>query len=211
MDPGFFVNYYHNANDGTIQQVDFYLFPVYIFFQDGSFIQYAITPTLQNINFDFSILGLPIAQDQYTYTRQLIQYNTDQSKKYGLSGSYEFGSYYNGTLNSTTASLRFAPIPNIALTASYEHNHFKQVGSEQADLKTHLATGELRLAYNANLLASAFYQYNSYDEKGRWNIRASWQFAPLSFLYIVFNESSFDNSPIQNQSLITKLTYLKQF
>jgi hypothetical protein len=58
---------------------------------------------------------------------------------------------------------------------------------------------------------SAFYQYNTFDKRARWNARGSWEFAPLSFLYLVFNESSFRDNPVQNQSFISKLTYLKQF
>jgi len=211
FDPGFFVNYYHNATDLSFQQADLYLFPVYIFFQDGSFFQYAITPTWQNINFDFSILGIPITQTNYYYTRHQFNYNTDQSKKYSLKGSYEFGDYYNGKLRTTTVGARIAPIPNIALSLDYELNNFKAVGSENQDKNTLLITGGLRLAVDANIQASVFYQYNSFNEQGRWNVRGSWQFAPLSFLYVVFNETSFNNTPIQNQSLICKISYLKQF
>jgi hypothetical protein len=38
------------------------------------------------------------------------------------------------------------------------------------------------MAANPRMQVSAFYQYNSFDERGRWNIRGSWEFAPLSFL-----------------------------
>lgn len=211
QDPGFFVNYYHNASNGKFQQADIYIFPVYLFFQDGSFLQYSITPTWQRIDFAFSILGLPVEMNDYFYARQKIDYNTDQSKKYSFNGSYEWGPYYNGRLQTTKVGVRIAPIPNIAFTADYEYNDLRQIGEAHSDLQTSLVTGGVRLAYNPNILASVFYQYNSFTEQGRWNIRTSWQFAPLSFLYLVFNESSFDNSPVQNQSLICKLTYLKQF
>lgn len=69
----------------------------------------------------------------------------------------------------------------------------------------------MRVAANPRIQLSTFYQYNDFDTKGRWNIRASWEFTPLSFLYLVFNESHFRESPVRNQSLIAKLTYLKQF
>lgn len=121
------------------------------------------------------------------------------------------GPYYNGTLQTTRAGVRIAPIPNIAFTADYEYNDVRQLGESNPDLQTSLITGGVRLACNPNILAAVFYQYNSFTEQGRWNIRTSWQFAPLSFFYLVFNESSFDHSPVQNQSLICKLTYLKQF
>jgi hypothetical protein len=211
QDPGFFVNYYQNASNGKFQQADIYLFPIYLIFQDGSFLQYSITPTWQRIDFNFSILGLPIEMKEYFYTRQKIDYNTDQSRKYSFNGSYEFGPYYNGHLQTARLGVRVAPIPNVAMTAEYENNRLRGVGREGSQLTTHLVTGGLRLAYNPNVLASVFYQYNSFTHQGRWNVRASWQFAPLSFLHIVFNESLFKDSPVQNQSLIGKLSYLKQF
>jgi hypothetical protein len=211
QDPGVFVNYYHNANNGKIQQADIYLFPIYVYFQDNSFFQYSITPTWQFIDFDFNILGLPIEKRDYFYTRQKIDYNTDLSKKYSFNGSYEFGHYYNGMLQTTRVGVRIAPIPNVAITADYEYNDLSQIGEAKKNLNTSLITGGVRLAYNPNILASVFYQYNSFTEQGRWNVRGSWQFSPLSFLYVVFNESSFDNSLARNQSLICKVSYLKQF
>lgn len=211
FDPGFFVNYYHNASDLSFQQADLYLFPIYTIFQDGSFFEYAVTPTWQKINFEFSVLDIPIARQDYYYTRHRLTYRSDQSKKYSVKGSFEFGDYYNGQLQTTTAGIRIAPIPFIALTIDYEYNDFKKVGSELKDRYITLATGGLRLALNANIQASLFYQYNSYNDQARWNVRGSWQFAPLSFLYVVFNETTFSHSPVSSQSAICKVTYLKQF
>ncbi|MCW5911027.1 MAG: carbohydrate binding family 9 domain-containing protein [Cyclobacteriaceae bacterium] len=211
FDPGFFVNYYHNVHDLSFQQADLYLFPVYTIFQDGSFFEYAITPTWQNINFDFSLLGIPVEQRAYYYTRHRFTYNTDQSKKYSLRGSFELGDYYNGKLNRTVLGVRIAPAPQVALTADYEYNDFRRIGANQEDKTTSLVMGGLRLAWDANIQLSLFYQYNSFNEQGRWNVRGSWQFAPLSFLYLVFNETNFINSQERNQSGICKLSYLKQF
>lgn len=210
-DPGFFVNYYQNASDLKFQQADLYLFPIYILFLNGSFFEYAITPTWQRINLDFSLLGLSLEQRDYYYTRHRFTYNSDQSRKFSFKGSYEFGNYYNGKLQTTTAGIRIAPDPHVALTVDYEYNDLKRIGSEFKALQTSLITGGLRLAYNPNIQTSVFYQYNSHDEQARWNVRASWQFSPLSFLYVVFNQASFSNSPIENGSLISKITYLKQF
>jgi hypothetical protein len=194
-----------------VQQADIYLFPIYIYFQDNSFFQYSITPTWQFIDFDFNVLGLPIEKRDYFYTRQKIDYNTDLSKKYSFKGSYEFGPYYNGRLQTTRVSVRIAPIPNIAITGEYEYNDLRNMGDEASDRTASLITGGLRLAYNPNILASVFYQYNSFTEQGRWNVRGSWQFTPLSFVHIVFNDSMFDNSLVRNQSLICKVSYMKQF
>ncbi|MEL6122843.1 MAG: DUF5916 domain-containing protein, partial [Bacteroidota bacterium] len=74
-DPGAFFDYYHDfSNPGQFQQASIYIFPVYVIFTNGSFLQYAITPTWQNINFEFSPLGVSIAQDNYAYTRHQIDF-----------------------------------------------------------------------------------------------------------------------------------------
>jgi len=210
-DPGAYINYYQNANNLKLQQADIYLFPVYIIFQSGGFLEYAITPTWQQIDFPFQQLGIPIPQQQYFYTRQYVSHRTDQSKKLSLVTKFEWGNYYNGYLQTLLVTGRVAPIPNIALSGTYERNHFRRLGANRQDLNTDLVTASLRLAYNPRLQASVFYQYNSFDERGRWNVRGSWEFAPLSFLYVVFNETNFRHSLVKSQSVINKITYLKQF
>jgi energy-coupling factor transporter ATP-binding protein EcfA2 len=134
-DPGLFVKYYHDADQpGNFQQASLYIFPVYIFFQDGSFIEYAFTPTWQNINFNFAPLGLSIAQGDYYYLRHSLRLNTDQSSKLSLSGQFDWGRFYNGKRLTTTAGLRYAPIPHLAFTIDYEYNNLKGIGLKEASL-----------------------------------------------------------------------------
>jgi len=213
-DPGVFVNYNHDATDpSSFQQASIYIFPVYLWFRDNSFVQIAMTPTWQNINFDFAPLGLKIAQDQYFYTRYLIEYKTDLSKKWSLGVEYDFGRFYNGNRSTVRFSGRLAPVPQAAVTVDYEYNNIRNVGIEQKDLSTHLITLGSRFALNPRLQLSAFYQYNSFDEQGRWNVRASWEYQPLSFLYVVFNDTQMNNllEPFQEQQLISKVTFVRQF
>lgn len=97
FDPGLFLNYYHDArNPGKFQQANIYIFPIYVFFKDNSFLEYAIFPTWQNINFPFSPLGLPIRQDDYFYLRQYIRFRTDGSKTYSLTGRFDWGGFFDG-------------------------------------------------------------------------------------------------------------------
>jgi hypothetical protein len=210
-DPGMFVNYYQNADNGRLQQAELYIFPIYTFFSDNSKLEYAIFPTWQNVEVNFAPLSIPIAQGRYFYTKQQIAYSSDASKKVSASVKYEWGGYFNGRLQTFETGIRIAPIPHIAFTCDYEFNNLQNVGVAEQDLKTHLVTGGLRLAANPRLQVSAFYQYNSFDQRGRWNVRGSWEFTPLSYVYVVFNENNFQNSLLRNQSVISKVTYLKQF
>ena len=213
-DPGMFVNFNHDAvRPGQFQQASLYIFPVYVWFKDNSFLEMSLTPTWQNINFDFAPLGVPIERDNYYYTRFLVQYNTDLSKKWSLNLGYNFGRFYNGTRNTIEAAARFAPIPNVAVTVDYEYNDLQNLGLERRDLETHLTTVGVRLALNPRLQLSSFYQYNSFDRQGRWNIRGSWEYRPLSFIYFVFNDTQIDGLERQfsEQQMISKLTFIKQF
>lgn len=213
-DPGLFVNFNHDAtNPSRFQQASIYIFPIYTWFKDNSFLEFSATPTWQNINFDFAPLGLVIDKNRYYYTRYLIQYNTDLSKKWSGDIGYSFGQFYNGRRNRIRATTRFAPIPQLAISLDYEYNALRQVGIDQKNLYTNLYTSSLRLALNPQVQLSTFYQYNSFDRQGRWNIRFSWEYLPLSFVYLVFNDTETDIfDPVQqDQQFIGKLTLTKQF
>lgn len=79
---GFDVNYYQNASDFKFQQADLYIYPIYIVLNNGGVVQYAIRPNWQNINFDFNLLGVKLAQRNYSYTVHELTYQSDQSKKF---------------------------------------------------------------------------------------------------------------------------------
>lgn len=213
-DPGAFFNYYSDFdNPNKFQQANIYLFPVYIYFSDNSFLQYAIFPTWQNINFNFAPLGIPIAEGNYYYTRQQVNFRTNQSAKVSLTGSINWGNFYNGQRTTIEGGLRIAPIPHAALTIDYEFNDLSDLGEGQEHLKTHLTTIGSRFALNPRVQLSAFYQYNTFDKRGRWNVRTSWEYQPLSFIYLVFNNTKIDSldDPFQEQQFIGKITFLKQF
>ncbi|MCK8521257.1 carbohydrate binding family 9 domain-containing protein [Aquimarina sp. D1M17] len=213
-DPGMFINYNHDARDPSkFQQASLYIFPVFTWFKDNSFLEISATPTWQNINFDFTPLGLEIEQDNYFYTRYLMQYNTDLSKKWSADVGVNFGNFYNGTRTTINAAARFAPIPQTTFSLNYEYNDIRNVGIAEEDLETNLYTANLRLALNPRIQLSTFYQYNSFNEQGRWNARFSWEYMPLSFIYLVFNDTQTDvfDPMQQNTQFISKITFLKQF
>lgn len=211
-DPGVFVNYYHNASNGKFQQADLYIFPVYQWFRDNSFMQIAIFPTWQNIDFSFAPLNIPIPQNDYFYTRYLVQYNTDRSRQLSASLKTEFGRFYDGKLLTFTSGLRFAPTPHAALTFDYELNRARSLGENETDKDVHLYSAALRLALNPKLQGTVFYQFNSLDNTGRWNARLSWEYRPLSFLYLVFNDTRSDlgMDRFRTKGLIGKISLMQQ-
>jgi len=208
---GFDVNYYQNASDFKFQQADIYFYPIYIVLNNGGVVQYAIRPNWQNINFDYSLLGVKLEQRHYSYVVHELTYQSDQSKRFSFSGDFNFGDYYNGVMQSAAIGLRYAPNPHLAVLTDYTLNRFQRLGQDRVNLRTDLYDIQLRAALNPRVQVSAFYQYNSFGKQGQWNARASWEFAPLSFIYLVYNENNFKDTPVQNQSMIAKVSFLKQF
>ncbi|MBA3987003.1 MAG: hypothetical protein H0X63_10620, partial [Flavobacteriales bacterium] len=213
-DIGSFMEYYHDFSDfSNFQQANIYVFPVYIIFKDNGLLRYGVTPTWQNINFEFSPLGIQIGQGNYFYTRHVAQYISDQSKKISFNFKYEWGEFYNGKRQTITSSLRYSPIPNISIGGDHQHNALKNLGIIEENLKTDLYSANVRLALNPRVQLSTFYQFNSFAEQGRWNVRFSWEYMPLSFIYLVFNDTQTDLfDPVQSsRQFISKITFLKQF
>lgn len=213
-DPGLFFRYYHNYKDPSkFQQASLYLFPIYIFFKDNSFLEYAVTPTWQNIDFDFNPLGITIPNNNYYYTRHYFRYNSDRSKKFSISGKFEWGKFYNGNRNTLTLGARYSPIPNISISSDYEHNALNNLGNNNQNLNTGLFTSGIRLALNPKMQLSGFYQHNNFTKTGRVNTRFSWEYLPQSFIYLVFNNTETDafNTISTQQQLISKITLIKQF
>jgi hypothetical protein len=99
------------------------------------------------------------------------------------------------------------------MTADFEYNDINSIGIDNLDLDTRLYTGGLRLALNPRVQFSTLYQYNSFDKQGRWNARFQWEYMPLSFIYLVFNDTQANNfDPVRrNTQFINKITLLKQF
>lgn len=208
-DPGVLVETYQDGRTMNFQNGNLYLFPVYIIFRDNSQFEYAVIPTWEQ--FFFSPLGFQVKPGKYTFTRQKLRYNSDASKKISFNVNYFWGNYYDGRLNELNLGMRVAPHPKITFTGDYQLNQVRKLGINRVNEDVSLWSVGCRLAANPRMQLNGFYQYNSFDQRGRWNVRGSWEFAPLSFLYLVFNDNSFRGTPINSQSLITKLTYLKQF
>ena len=96
---------------------------------------------------------------------------------------------------STTAAPRCSrsarwprPTPRASLTLSYTLNALHDMGVARTDVTTHLLAPTLRLAFDPNLQLTLFYQRNTAAQLSTWNARLSWEFRPLSYVYVVYNE-----------------------
>jgi hypothetical protein len=214
FEPGFLPEFYWQGSTGKLIERSLYFFPVWLNFQNGAYFGYAIVPTHQNLTESFSPLGVTIAPGKYNYMQQQIWVGSDPSLFLNLRGQYTWGPYFDGRLNSGDWKLQFAPIPHISITARFNRNHFMNVGAPGTNVTVDLYGVEGRFALNPRLQLIGLYQKNSENNSQNYNIRLSWEYKPLSYVYFVYNHNGFDNIQGKLQSedhIIAKVSYLMQF
>ena len=78
----------------------------------------------------------------------------------------------------------------------------------------HNSLSQGRLALNPRLQLTAFYQKNTDDSSQNYYIRFSWEYQPLSFVYLIFNHQEFNpagSKAVLDDNAIVKINILKQF
>lgn len=214
FEPGFLPEFYWQASTGKFIERSLYFWPVWLNFQSGAYFGYSVTPFFQKLTEPFEPLGITIAEGNYNFVQQEILFTTDPSKIVSLAGDYRWGTYFNGRLKSADWKLLFAPIPQISLLAEFNRNHFFNVGESKSNGIIDLYIIQGRFALNPRMQLTGFYQKNSLDHSQNYNIRFSWEYQPLSYIYLIYNHAGFNNFEQLKETEdheILKISYLKQF
>ena len=177
----------------------------------------AVTPfvehNLQRPAADVALLpGVTIAPGTHDSWRYGLEMRSDPSAKVAAAAIVSAGGFFDGTQERAALSGRWSPSPYVSLRANYEINRLSGLGTRDTSFVTHLAGPELRASLSPRMHWSAFYQYNTVQRRSALNARFSWEFAPLSFVYVVYNDGQpiLDGALPRARSLIVKLSWLKQ-
>ena len=156
--------------------------------------------------------NVDIAAGARDFVRWGLEAKSDQSRRVATQANLSAGSFFDGSLQRAAIGARFSPSPYVALRADYEVNRLSSIGTRDSSFTTHLLAPEVRLFLNPRVQWSAFYQYNTLVDRGALNARFSWEFAPLSFLYVVYNDRTAirDGTTPSARSIIVKLSWLRQ-
>ncbi|WP_428660462.1 DUF5916 domain-containing protein [Runella sp.] len=214
FEPGIMTEFYHQASTGKLIERQLNLNPVWFNFQNGGFLGYLINPTFQRLTEPFEPLGITIREGDYNYVRHQIYASTDPSQVLNFTMDYNWGTYFDGKLNAVDAKLQFAPLPHLSMTGRFNRNHFTNVGEARTTTNVDLYSLEGRFALNPRVQLIGFYQKNAGTKSQNYNVRLSWEYRPLSYIYVVFNHRGFDMVQLKKQTedhVIAKISYLKQF
>ena len=185
--------------------------PLRFEFHSGAAVGVVVEPNWQRITDPFAPAGIEIETGDYDYTRYGVNANSDQSRIFSGELSYETGGYFDGRLTTYSLSGRYAPSPRFELTADFELNRLSDLGPMGQARTTRLIGIGSRFAFHPRLQLSGFLQHNSLLSSDIVNARLSWEFRPLSYLYVVYNSAAIDERLMPDysqQQLLLKFTYL---
>jgi len=215
--PGIFPQLFYTASTMKFSEMDLGIWPLFLGFKDGGRLGYGVIPSSQTLISVFQPLGINIAPGHYDYVQQEFVFNTDPSKMVNATLDYRTGTYYNGRLSTADIQLQFAPIPNISLSGEFNQNHFEGVGVLNTTKTVNLYILQSRFALNPRLQLTGIFQKNSFNNSDTYNVRLSWEFHPLSYVYLIYNRGVtglLNGMPIPSQiedHIIAKISYLQQF
>ncbi len=162
---------------------------------------------------DFDPTGLnpnnPIPGGQnYKYTSVKFSYQSDSRKTLNFRIEPDFGQFYTGMKYSieNTLNWRIQPFMNTSLSLNYDHI---DLGDDFSSENLWLIRPKIDFTFTKNIFWTSYVQFSSQSENLGINSRFQWRFAPLSDLYIVYNDNYFTNNSLapRLRSLNLKLTY----
>jgi hypothetical protein len=216
--PGFTFEHFIDPDTGATQEGYVSIRPMTVQFQNGGQVQYVAQPNWQRPLEPFRPLpGVIIAPGRYDYLRQSVTLQSDPSSI--VSGRLEAatGGYFDGHLQTYRAVFQATPDPRVAVNVDYTLNRLVEVGVSRATLSTHLLGAETRLAASPRLQFVSFVQWNTAARLVSANARLAWEYRPLSFVTIVYNDRSAVDGrgvmvpePIASRQLLAKVTWLWQ-
>ena len=207
------ATYLYHAPDTRALQEGLTQFRGEVLFRNGAQLVPFVESNQQRITAPVALFpGVDIATGSHDFMRYGLEAKSDQSVRISTTANLSTGSFFDGRLDRAAIGARLIPSPYISFRADYEINRLQSIGTRDTSFVTHLVAPEVRIFLNPRVQWSAFYQYNTIQERGSMNARFSWEFAPLSFLYIVYNDRQaiLNGTTPSARSLIVKLSWLHQ-
>ncbi len=151
-------------------------------------------------------LELP-ANIGYHYNNVSAGYESDRRKTFTYAAETEIGRFFNGNRFSleTMMTLRFQPKVFLSLILNYDKINLP-APYPSADIW--LLSPKIDITFSKSVFWSTLVQYSNQRDNLGINSRLQWRFAPLSDLFIVYNDNYFVNSfQPRNRSINLKFTY----
>ena len=147
------------------------------------------------------------ADSDYRFQSYSLQFRSDRRKVFSYSLQPSFGEFFNGYRYSFEGrlNLRLQPKFNFSLRTNLDRIELPEPFGT-ADII--LISPRIDFTLNKSVFWSTLVQYSNQRDNLGINSRLQWRFAPLSDLFLVYNDNYFVNSFMpRNRTINLKLTY----
>jgi hypothetical protein len=144
---------------------------------------------------------------EYTTTYLYSLYQSNRRKMVTFTGNSIVGQFFNGTRASVGGelALRFQPKASVSVAFNYDR---LRLPSPYSDADIWLISPKFDITFTKSLFWSTLIQYSNQRADLGINSRLQWRFAPLSDLYLVYNDGYSTNDFLpKTRSINLKLTY----
>ncbi|MFL2604137.1 MAG: DUF5916 domain-containing protein [Flavobacteriaceae bacterium] len=144
----------------------------------------------------------------YRYDDAEFSYRSDQRKRLNFDSKISYGTFYNGTKFTLENEIKWRKQPILNASMIINFNSIV-LPNPYPSKNIWLISPKIDFTFTKTLTWITFVQYNSQGENLGINSRMQWRFAPLSDLFLVYNDNyiSTDNFSPRNRSFNLKLTY----
>ncbi|WP_422350560.1 DUF5916 domain-containing protein [Flagellimonas sp.] len=152
--------------------------------------------------------AVPLPENNgYYFTSAELEYQSDRRKTLSFSVEPSYGEFFNGKRFSLEGDmmLRFQPKVNLSMMFNYDHI---DLPAPYARADIWLVAPRVDITFSKSIFWSTLVQYSNQRDNLGFNSRLQWRFAPLSDLFLVYNDNYFVNTFMpRNRSINLKLTY----
>lgn len=143
----------------------------------------------------------------YHYTSFEIRYQSDRRKVFSYSIEPGFGQFYEGHRNVIAGSFNLRLQPKVIVGLQYEYNQLR-MPKPYSNTEITIISPRVDITFNKSVFWTTLIQYSNRNDNLGVNSRLQWRFAPLSDLFVVYNDNYFvtDFGP-KFRSLNLKFTY----
>ncbi len=152
--------------------------------------------------------AVPIPGDEgYSFNQFEFAYQSNNTRLFTYSLAGTIGGFFNGDQFSMGGEVayRLQPWAQFSLALNYDGI---DLPSPHADADLWLVTPKLDITFSKSLFWSTLIQYSNQRDNLGVNSRLQWRFAPLSDLYLVYNDNYFTRTFAPRfRSINLKITY----
>jgi hypothetical protein len=143
----------------------------------------------------------------YQYTAFGLNFQSDRRKKVSFNIRSSAGEFFNGQRYAIAGRVNVRLQPKFLASVDINYDRIN-LPKPYASTDIWLISPRINVTFSKKVFWSTLIQYSNQEDNLGFNSRLQWRFAPLSDLFIVYNDNYFVNSfQPRNRSINLKFTY----